>query len=64
VNELKCKICGRQPHEIEEYIEYANVENTTPEQAVIEDEGTYNPETGLFYCTDCYIKIGMPSGKA
>ena len=31
---------------------------------VRENEGTYNPDTGYFYCTDCYIKIGMPLGTA
>lgn len=37
---------------------------TTPEnraQACIDNEGTYNKENGHFACTECYIKIGMPS---
>lgn len=33
----------------------------TPEQYVIYNEGTYNPATGHFLCTDCYIKAGMPT---
>jgi hypothetical protein len=60
---MKCKICGKQPHELEEYVEMAEVEGCTPEEYAKTD-GTYNPETDLFYCTDCYIKVGMPLGTA
>ena len=62
--EYKCKVCGRRPDEIQEYIDEASYERITPEQYMIQEEGTFNPKTGLFYCTDCYIKIGMPLGTA
>jgi hypothetical protein len=65
---MKCKVCGKRPDEIEEYVEMANDKEgfgcDTPEEVVIREEGTYNSRTGLFYCTDCYIKIGMPLGTA
>lgn len=61
----KCRICGKEPKDIMEYVMLAAAEGyETAEEAVRREEGTYNPETGLFYCTECYIKAGMPSGKA
>lgn len=53
--------CNRTPSQIAEYIEMAEFENCTPDEAVIENEGTYNRENGHFACTQCYIKIGMPA---
>ena len=65
---MHCKICGRHPSEIEEYAEMVMSEGfpgiLDAEQAVRQEEGTYNRETELFFCTDCYIKIGMPLGTA
>ena len=63
-NEIKCKVCGKQPLEIKEYIQYGKEEGLTPEEFVIQNEGTYNRLTGKFYCTSCYIAIGMPLEKA
>jgi hypothetical protein len=59
-----CKKCRREPNEISEYINMAEDNNCTPEEFVVMQEGTYNHSSKFFYCTDCYIKIGMPSGKA
>ena len=62
---IKCKICGRQPDQIPEYIEYVeNGDYKTADDAVRFGEGTFNSNTEKFYCTSCYIKIGMPNGKA
>ena len=61
---MKCKICGKQPKEISKYRYAARQEKITPDEYVEREEGTYNAETGLFYCTDCYVKIGMPLGTA
>lgn len=61
---IECKVCGKKPSEIKEYIEYSEIEGLNPEKYVIKNEGTYNHETGKFYCTSCYIAIGMPLGKA
>lgn len=60
----KCIMCGKRPEEIEEYVECAKQEEMTPEQYVKSCEGTYNSAVELFYCTDCYIKAGMPLGIA
>lgn len=62
--DLKCKVCGKSPSELEEYIEMGKAESLTPDEFVRQEEGTLNKQTGLFYCTDCYIKIGMPLGTA
>lgn len=63
--EVKCKCCKRRPDEIDEYTEMVeDGEYKTPEQAVRMNEGTFNPFTGEFYCTSCYIKNGMPLGMA
>lgn len=62
--DIVCAGCGKTPSEIEEYITYAKVEGITPEEYVVRKEGTYNPTNGRFWCTDCYIRVGMPLGKA
>lgn len=62
--EVKYKCCGQKPEEIIEYIVEADEEGITPEQFVVENEGTFNPVTGRFYCTNCYVKVGMPCGIA
>lgn len=61
---IVCKGCGKEPHEIESVRYFADGEGVTPEEFVIDNEGTYNEKTGLFYCDDCYIAEGMPLGKA
>lgn len=61
---IKCKICGKKPEEISEYIEAAKDCNITPSEYVEQEEGTFNRYTGKFYCTECYVKIGMPLGIA
>lgn len=59
-----CRGCEKPPTHIREYIDLGITNGTTPEQAVRDEEGTYNEETGRFWCTNCYIKAGMPLGKA
>lgn len=56
-----CIGCNKLADEIDEYIEGAKESEMTVEQYIREEEGTYNPENGHFVCTDCYIKMGMPS---
>jgi hypothetical protein len=56
-----CFYCLKRPNEIEEYIAAAKENETTPDHFVRREEGTYNPLSGHFACTDCYIRIGMPS---
>lgn len=58
--ELCCRHCGRKAYEIDEYINQAAEEKTTPE-AIARTDGTYNYKVNKFLCTSCYIKCGMPS---
>ena len=61
----RCKGCGKKPSELIEYVALAEEEGySTPDEVVVNEEGTYNPKTGAFYCTSCYIKVGMPLGLA
>ena len=60
----KCAECGRDSSEISEYQSMAIVNGCTPDEAVESQEGTFNKRDGIFYCTRCYIKIGMPLGVA
>lgn len=71
MNDPTCCECGKQPHEIQEYIDGAidmgGVESEdapcTPLDYMLLEEGTYNSKTNHFCCTPCYIKIGCPSGS-
>ena len=36
----------------------------TPDRYVRIEEGTYNPETDTYACTDCYIAMGMPTASS
>lgn len=56
---MKCRGCGKAPHEIEEYVIEAKEEGVTPEQWVKDNEGTYDLAQ-RFWCTLCYIKAGCP----
>lgn len=59
---LRCFRCGREPGEIQEYLDLAEAMGfATAAEAVREQEGTLNRETNEFACTDCYIAIGQPS---
>jgi hypothetical protein len=53
-----CIGCGKHPDELPEYQED---DELTPDEYCIQEEGTYNPRTGHFACTSCYIKMGMPT---
>ena len=64
IDDLMCEVCTARPCDIYEYIQAAEDNNTTPEQYVIDQEGTYNEEQNIFWCTQCYIRIGSPPGKA
>lgn len=65
IAKIKCKCCGKSPKDILEYKMAAEEEGyETAEGYVWGNEGTLNKKTGLFYCTDCYIKVGCPTGTA
>lgn len=57
---MKCAICDKEPRDITEYQEQAEIEGMTPEEFVQNEEGTYDVDTGYFVCTNCYINAGMP----
>ena len=60
--DITCQGCGRKPEEINEYSADMTGEcGMTPTEYVQAEEGTYNRHTGHFTCTDCYIKMGMPT---
>lgn len=69
--DMVCIECGRTPSQIQEYVDEANYLNGmedsdikwTPEMFVEKEEGTYNSANGHFACTDCYIKLGMPTSS-
>lgn len=53
--------CGRAPEQINEYVVAGRQNEMTPSQYVAAEEGTFNPENGHFCCTECYVRIGMPT---
>jgi hypothetical protein len=58
---IECAYCGKTPAEIDEYVEASADYGMTPDQYVINQEGTFNRKNGHFACTACYCDIGMPS---
>lgn len=61
---MNCLECGLSPEELSEYASPAAEEQMTPAEYVRTQEGTFNSTTDKFWCTPCYIKIGMPLGVA
>lgn len=55
-----CGICGFPPSQIAEYLDAARDWEMTPDAYVRRHEGTYHSNTNAFFCTDCYVQIGMP----
>lgn len=58
----RCVDCGKAPDEITEYVEAAKEAGITSDRYVREEEGTYNPENGLFLCTDDFLKRAFAQG--
>lgn len=60
---IVCRDCNRTPDQIREYqMMVEDGEYRNADEAVMFNEGTFNPRTGKFLCTECYIKAGMPLG--
>ena len=63
---LNCIECGREPHEIPEYINNMLKKwGCSPLRYVVIHEGTLGAfpkyaKEGGFYCPECYFKIGYP----
>lgn len=64
MSKMVCANCHRTPDELQEYVDAALDEDMTPIQYVVENEGTFSPKFNTFYCTNCYILVGMPRGQA
>ena len=56
-----CVGCNKHPDQIPEYTDREVIGRMTPDQYVATEEGTYNRENGRFWCTECYVRAGMPS---
>jgi hypothetical protein len=52
----RCRVCNKTPYEISEYL--YNAEGIDPAEFVKKHERFVAP--GRFYCTTCYVKVGMP----
>lgn len=61
--DIHCPECKKDPTELKEIQFHAEQEEMSEFQFIKEMDGTYCKHTGLFLCTDCYIKLGMPSNK-
>jgi len=59
--DIRCIRCKKTPYELSEYVDAAKEIGITAQQFVIYEEGTYNPKSGHFACTECYIKLNMPA---
>ena len=61
---IHCRGCGLTPDELPEYVELARVDDYASAEEAVRSDGTFNWDTGRFWCTTCYIKAGMPLGTA
>jgi hypothetical protein len=59
--DMFCAACGKEPHELQEYVEAAKEMGCEPWEYVVREEGTYNRENGHFLCDDCYVTAGCPT---
>lgn len=63
-----CVGCNKRPDELAEYIDACNDANDgrglTPSEYVRLEEGLYNARNGHFFCTSCYVDVGVPLGVA
>ena len=57
-----CLSCHRIPSQVREYRRMAKEEGfSSPEDAVRNNEDTWDPDTQTFCCTTCYINLGYPT---
>ena len=61
VNHLRCGRCGKAPWQLTEYVDAAAVDGISPNEYVRDEEGTYDPASNRFLCTECYVAVGQPS---
>lgn len=63
VIEPRCIGCNKTPDELACYALEAEELGITATEYVQQEEGTYNAENGHFTCDNCYILMGMPTGR-
>ena len=61
--DIHCPQCKKKAYEINEIQMCAKEEKMSEIEFVKQEEGTYCKYTGLFLCTECYIKLGLPLNK-
>jgi hypothetical protein len=65
VDAPRCRRCGRLPESLPVYRDLVSRLGVKAARTrVRNDEGTYNAETGGFWCDECYIALGCPVGTA
>jgi len=62
IEQPRCCVCLLRPEDLDEYTEAAADCDLTPDEYLRAEEGTFNPKSGGFVCTPCYVLIGCPSG--
>lgn len=62
--EPECPICGKLASECIPVQVWKGDQGYDSASAMARNDGTYNPYENVFYCTSCYVKIGMPLGVA
>lgn len=63
MKDIRCIECNKAPSEIGEYIDAGRESGLTPESYVEQEEGTYNPESGHFVCTEDFIDLEIRMGS-
>ena len=58
---MKCPFCNRQPNQIPEYQEHSKQFEMSAEQYVMMEDATFDENTDMFCCRDCYFGMGCPS---
>lgn len=64
IEDPRCARCHKTPEEIFEYVSMGKIEGLTATEFVLQEEGTLNRTNNRFWCTECYIALGQPTGKA
>jgi hypothetical protein len=60
-----CVGCGKAAADIDEYQEMVKEDGyKDADEAVRQNEGTWNMANNHFWCTRCYIRANMPLGVA
>jgi len=60
---MRCPYCNRKPNQIHRYLEESKSFEMSPDSYVRMNVTTYDPETDMFCCQHCYLKLGSPLKK-